>query len=226
MKKEKKIKAPKKPRNKETGFWAEFKKFIKRGNAVDMAVGVVIGGAFNAIVTALVGILLSISTWGVPGGLKGLVTILPALNPSQTATTVGWQDSYSSTAFADLAAEIGKESSQKASLFMASYTQRGNAYYYNGCAIIDWGSFINAVITFIIIALTLFVIIKVYNYLQAKRAELEKKIEEDYYKKHPEERPVPVEAPIPAPTEVELLTEIRDVLKKQDDDIEKISNKI
>jgi len=39
---------------KATGLFAEFKKFISRGNVMDLAVGVVIGGAFTAIVTALV----------------------------------------------------------------------------------------------------------------------------------------------------------------------------
>lgn len=40
-------------------FLAEFKKFATRGNAIDMAVGIVIGGAFTAIVTAIVGGLIT-----------------------------------------------------------------------------------------------------------------------------------------------------------------------
>lgn len=36
------------------GFWTEFKEFISRGSVMDMAVGVVVGGAFTSIVTALV----------------------------------------------------------------------------------------------------------------------------------------------------------------------------
>ena len=39
---------------KKSGFFAEFKKFIMRGNVIDMAVGIVIGGAFTSIVTSLV----------------------------------------------------------------------------------------------------------------------------------------------------------------------------
>ena len=39
--------------SKEKGFFKEFKKFIMRGNVMDMAVGVIIGGAFTAIVTSL-----------------------------------------------------------------------------------------------------------------------------------------------------------------------------
>ena len=40
--------------SKEKGFFAEFKKFIMRGNVIDLAVGVIIGGAFQAIVISLV----------------------------------------------------------------------------------------------------------------------------------------------------------------------------
>ena len=39
---------------KDKGFAAEFKKFIMRGNVIDLAVGVIIGGAFQAIVNSLV----------------------------------------------------------------------------------------------------------------------------------------------------------------------------
>jgi len=39
---------------KETGFIAEFKQFIARGNVMDMAVGVIVGGAFSAITTSLI----------------------------------------------------------------------------------------------------------------------------------------------------------------------------
>lgn len=52
-------------------LWKDFKAFINRGNVVDMAVGVIMGSAFGAIVTAFTNILLSICTWGVPGGLTG-----------------------------------------------------------------------------------------------------------------------------------------------------------
>ena len=40
-------------REKDKGFIAEFKKFIMRGNVIDMAVGVIVGGAFTSIVTSL-----------------------------------------------------------------------------------------------------------------------------------------------------------------------------
>ena len=65
-------------------FFAEFKKFISRGNVVDLAVGVIIGGAFSAIVTALTNqILMPLINWFlavVTGGkgMEGAVTMLQA----------------------------------------------------------------------------------------------------------------------------------------------------
>ncbi len=44
---------------KKSSFWADFKKFISRGNVVDMAVGVVVGGAFSKIVTGLVNYIIN-----------------------------------------------------------------------------------------------------------------------------------------------------------------------
>ena len=74
------------------GLWAEFKEFINRGNAFMLAVGVVIGGAFSAIVNAFVNMLMSLATWPVPGGLAGLVTVLPALTEGQKGLPEGLSD--------------------------------------------------------------------------------------------------------------------------------------
>ena len=63
-------------------FFEEFKKFISRGNVVDMAVGVIIGGAFSAIVTALTNqILMPLINWILAAilgkdGMAGAVTVL------------------------------------------------------------------------------------------------------------------------------------------------------
>ena len=61
-------------------FFKEFKTFISRGNIVDMAVGVIIGGAFTAIVTALTQqIFQPLVNWalaGAGGGLEEAVTML------------------------------------------------------------------------------------------------------------------------------------------------------
>lgn len=49
------------------GFWKEFKEFISRGNVLDMAVGIIIGGAFTAIITALVNNILTPLLQMIPG---------------------------------------------------------------------------------------------------------------------------------------------------------------
>ena len=153
---------------KMNGLWAEFKKFVMRGNVVDMSIGVVIGGAFGAIVTALTNILLNICTWNVPGGLKSIITVLPPLNPSQKGIEVlGLGQTISLSQYYDII-NTSKIPNIK-DLINSQYTLHGSVYIYNGAAYIDWGTFINAVITFFIIGLTLFVIIKIVNALKKKR---------------------------------------------------------
>ena len=51
------------------GFMKEFKEFISRGNVMDMAVGIIIGGAFTAIVTALVDNIIMPLISGICGGM-------------------------------------------------------------------------------------------------------------------------------------------------------------
>ena len=220
-------------------FFADFKAFISRGNVLDMAVGVVIGGAFSAIVTALVNILLSICTWAVPGGLKGLVTVLPAITDAQKGVA-GIGQSFQASEIANATIAFAKAQGATVTVNDASfpswqaaltgkYTLHGTTYTYNMSAVIDWGTFINAIITFIIIAFTLFIIVKVAMASAKKRAEMKAKIEEEKYKKwaeaHPEEaaeleaKKAAEEAeagkPVVDPV-VELLTEIRDSLKDKD----------
>ncbi len=177
------LKAEKKARGETV--WADFKKFITRGNVLDLSVGVIMGGAFNAIVTAFTNILLSVCTWGVPGGIKGLVTVLPAANSTQAGIEGIGQ--Y----FTDIkAATIAYAASQGVTITEASdtyvqwqnslkslYTLHGTTWTYNLSAVIDWGTFINAVISFLVISITLFIIVKVFNSLRAKRAAFEKKLE-------------------------------------------------
>ena len=212
-KKEKKAKA------KGKGLWAEFKAFISRGNVLDMAIGVVIGGAFSAIVTAVVNILLSIVSWPLPGGLASLVTVLP-VNPANEAQSgaqfVGQE--FAAVDFTAKATEIGEKAGAAdpvmygTNILNSNYTKFGAKWVFNGSAYINWGALINAVISFIIIAIVLFIIVKAIAVINAKKAEAEAKAKEAYYQKHPEERPAPVEPGVPAPTEAELLTQIRDLL--------------
>ena len=141
------------------GLWQEFKEFINKGNAFMLAVGVVIGGAFGAIVTAFVNILLSVATWAVPGGLKGLVTVLPALNDAQKGFD-GVGQSFAKGDFDAVAEAIGRaagiEDKGEALLYgsqklNANYTVHGTRFYFNGSAIIDWGALLTAIISFLII---------------------------------------------------------------------------
>lgn len=210
-------------------LWKEFKNFINKGNAFMLAVGVVIGGAFSAITNAFVNILLSVCTWAVPGGLKGLVTVLPALNDAQKGmdATHGLGQFFDSSALQDLAkaeaiATYGEATINETptlienvkATILSKYTLHGTTYTYNMSAVIDWGTLINAFISFIIIALVLFTIVKVANTIAAKKKQIDAQLLEAYYVKHPEERPAPVEPGKPAPTEAEILTQILVELKK------------
>ncbi len=210
-------------------LWKEFKNFINKGNAFMLAVGVVIGGAFSAITNAFVNILLSVCTWAVPGGLKGLVTVLPALNDAQKGmdATRGLGQFFDASALQDLAkaeaiATYGEATINETptlienvkATILSKYTLHGTTYTYNMSAVIDWGTLINAFISFIIIALVLFTIVKVANTIAAKKKQIDAQLLEAYYVKHPEERPAPVEPGKPAPTEAEILTQILVELKK------------
>ena len=210
-------------------LWKEFKNFINKGNAFMLAVGVVIGGAFSAITNAFVNILLSVCTWAVPGGLKGLMTVLPALNDAQKGmdATRGLGQFFDASKLQELAkveaiATYGEATVNETptlienvkATILSKYTLHGTTYTYNMSAVIDWGTLINAFISFIIIALVLFTIVKVANTIAAKKKQIDAQLLEAYYVKHPEERPAPVEPGKPAPTEAELLTQILVELKK------------
>ena len=191
MAKEKKVK------DKTKGLAAEFKTFIARGNVLDMAVGVIIGGAFGAIVTALVNILMNVCTWWVPGGVKGLVTVLPAATDVQkgmdpTLVIANGSALGQKFASADLQALATAEAEKLytaevvannpnliesvKSTILGKYTLHGKLYTYNLSAVLDWGAFITAIISFLIIAITLFVIIKAANKMTKVREEMKEKI--------------------------------------------------
>ena len=204
MAKEKKIK------DKSKGLAAEFKTFIARGNVLDMAVGVIIGGAFGAIVTALVNILMNVCTWWVPGGVKGLVTVLPAatdvqkgMDPTlviENGAALGQKFAASdlqalATAEANklytaevVAANPNLIESVKSTI-LGKYTLHGKLYTYNLSAVLDWGAFITAIISFLIIGITLFVIIKAANKMTKIREEMKDKVVEKIEGEKAEEAP-------------------------------------
>lgn len=218
-------KKEKKAKKAGKGIFKEFKEFISKGNAFMLAVGVVIGGAFGAIVTAFVNILLSVATWPVPGGLKGLVSVLPALNPAQSGPVgqsftmdqlVAKTQAYAAAQGVENLQVDDPTFVQWQNSLLGKYTQHGTTFTFNGAAVIDWGALLTAIISFIIIAVVLFIIVKVVATAAAKKAQLEAKAKEEYYQKHPEERPVEPEPGQPEPTELDVLKEIRDALVKKE----------
>lgn len=198
-KKEAKIQAQVESKKKGQGVWSEFKKFISRGNIIDMAVGVIMGSAFGAIVKAFTDILLSVCTWGVPGGLKGLVTVLPALNYAQKGV-VGQQ--FATADLTEKTIEYAKMSGAGSltaddpsfvgwqNTLISKYTLHGSYYFSNTSAFIDWGTLLNAIISFLVIAFTLFLIVKTATKIQsinnAFQEKLAKQQEEAWEKAHPE----------------------------------------
>ena len=183
------------------GILKEFKEFIYRGNVLDMAVGVIIGAAFNAIVTSVVNILLSLCTWRIPGGLKGLITVLPAANPAQAgmAPNSGLGQFFQASELQTLATNFANETygadvvaanpnliESIKSTITSKYTLHGLKYVYNMSSSIDWGAFINAIISFLIIAVTLFVVIKTANKMREKREAFSAKLQEKKAEKEPE----------------------------------------
>ncbi len=127
-------------------FFEEFKKFITRGNILDMAVGVIVGGAFTSIVNALSNnILKPIINWilALVLGKEGLSGAITMLSPAFKEVEV----------LDDLGAVIGK--TQELDL--------PNSIY------IDWGAFISAIINFLLIAFVLFSIVRMMNNIAKAR---------------------------------------------------------
>lgn len=88
-------------KEKKSGFFKEFKAFITRGNIVDMAVGVIIGGAFSAIVTALTNKIIKpfidwivmLATGGKSLGLYTFLKRVTIIDPETEKTTVDFANS-------------------------------------------------------------------------------------------------------------------------------------
>ncbi len=132
-------------------YIGEFKKFINRGNVVDMSVGVIVGSAFTAIVTAMSNNILR------PIVNFILATLFNADSLHEIYT-------YLKKAYADILDEEGNVIGQEIDLAQSIY--------------IDWGAFINAVINFFLIALVLFTIVKFINKVRTEQKEFAEKIAE------------------------------------------------
>lgn len=143
------------------GFIKEFQEFAVKGNVMDMAVGIIIGGAFGKIVTSLVNDIIMPPIGMITGkGFGDLKLILKDAVPAQIDAT-------------------GAEISPAVEAVTLNY-----------------GSFIQVTIDFLIIAFVIFMMIKAMNSLRKK------------------EEPAPV-APAEDPADIALLKEIRDELKKR-----------
>jgi large conductance mechanosensitive channel len=135
----------------------EFKTFISRGNAMDLAVGVIIGAAFGKIVTSVVEDLI-----------MPLVGIIAKAD------------------FSNLYLPLFPSELLTATTSLAEARKIGPVFAY--------GNFVTILINFIIVAFCVFLVVKAINKLNAKK---------------PEEKP-----PAATPPDIQLLTEIRDLLKK------------
>ncbi len=134
----------------------EFKAFIQRGNVADLAVGVVIGGAFGKIVTSFVDDVL-----------------MPPIGMA-----LGGAD------FSNLFINLSGKNFASVAAAKAA-----------GAPTLNYGLFINNIINFLIVAFAIFIVVKAINRLQKPAAA--------------------PPAPPPGPTkDQQLLTEIRDLLKK------------
>lgn len=137
-------------------FIEEFKKFAMRGNVVDMAVGVIIGGAFGKIVTSVVNDL-----------------VMPVLG-----VLVGGVN------FTDLKLTLKEAVMDGETVVSPAVT-------------LNYGNFLQSTFDFLIIAFSIFMFIKLINKLSRKKEEAQ-----------------PAAPPAP-PADVQLLTEIRDLLKEK-----------
>ena len=135
----------------------EFRDFIAKGNVMDMAVGIIVGAAFTAIVSSLVGDLINPIIGLFMGGVD-FTELFFVLGSGEYATLADAEEA--------------------------------------GAAVFAIGRFIMAVINFLIIAFVVFMLVKGVNSVKRK------------------EKADPAPAPAPGPSELDILIEIRDSLKK------------
>ena len=137
-----------KAKKQSNSFWADFKKFISRGNIVDLSLAVVIGAAFNSIVKGLVDFIITPVISYLTGGLD----------------MTEWK--Y----------ELHREIVDGEEVITA----------------IQWGSLIQAVINFLIVAMVVFLTLRIYTKVEKRakellmKEELEKKKAEEQKKKEEE----------------------------------------
>ena len=135
---------------------SEFKAFINKGNVMDLAVGVIIGGAFGKIVSGLTDDIIMPVIGSIFGGLD-------------------FSDKYTVLANGDKVTE---------GMSLAAAREAG-------ANVLAWGDFVSVILNFLILAFVIFQMVKFVNRINP-----------------------PAPAAPAGPSEVELLTEIRDSLRK------------
>lgn len=156
-------------KEKKNSFFADFKKFLSRGNILDLAVAVIIGAAFGKIVTSLVNDI-----------------IMPLVSLALGGVSVyDWKWVIKEAEYDDVTGLLTKSETA-----------------------LNYGTFIMAILDFLIIAFCIFMIIRIIVKAQSGFKKLTHK--------EGEEASAAEEAPAapPAPTQEQLLTEIRDLLKQ------------
>ncbi len=118
-------------------LWNEFKTFAFKGNVLDMAVGVIIGGAFGAIVTSLINDVL-----------------MPLIGKLITVDFSQWFVALDGNKYASV--EAATEA---------------------GAAILNFGSFVSAIVYFLLVALCIFLVVKAVNTAKKKAEDMKKKDE-------------------------------------------------
>jgi len=148
-------------------MFKEFKEFIARGNVMDMAVGIIMGAAFTAIVNSTVADLIT--------PFIGLAT-----------KGVDFSNLYLNLSGGDYASLDAAKAA--------------------GAATVNYGLFLNTVINFLIVSFVVFILVKQVNKIKSIA------LKEDA---EAAAKAAPKKAVVPA--DIQLLTEIRDLLKKRAD---------
>jgi len=137
----------------------EFKQFAMRGNVMDMAVGIIIGGAFGKIISSVVSDIIMPPIGLLVGGVN----------------------------FTDLKITLKDQITDAAGVVL------------NPAVTLNYGNFLQVTFDFLIIAFAIFMMIKMMNNLNRKK----------------ETAPATPATPPPPPADIQLLTEIRDLLKNK-----------
>lgn len=163
---------------KKSTFFSDFKEFITKGNIIDMAVGVVIGGAFGKIVTGLVNYIINPFIALLTGGvsLSGLKTIIEPAVPAIEAV----KDESG-----NIVTEAVAEKAEVAIL---------------------WGEWLQTILDFIIVAFCIFLVLRVIMKFKNKLEALKKKEEEEAKEEAPAE-PTTEEKTLAAIEDIKALLE-------------------